>query len=350
MQEAADIRVSVIVPAYNAAPFIADSLQSALNQTERRLEVLVIDDASRDATCEVVQRIAERDSLVRLLRYKVNGGPAVARNRGLAAARGDWIALLDADDAFLPHRLETLIEQGERHSADLVADNLLLQQLAAPAADRPMLPRSILAEPRWISPAEFVAGNIGSRWKPRLSYGFLQPLMRRRFLDRHALAYDERNRFGEDFLLYLGCLMQGARWWLVPEPMYQYRVRAGTATDVQSAADLQRIRAAEARLLLNHPAVVRDPTLARALRRHKAKIDRFYYYRAFTDAVKAHEHRHALHLLLESTSGLRYILLESLLRAPRIAGKALRGGYLGRRDIPSIAMAGSRHGDPPAQV
>lgn len=349
MSSAADIRVSVIVPAYNAAPYIAGTLRSALEQTERRIEVLVIDDASRDATCQTVQAIAEHDPRVRLLRNPVNGGPSAARNRGLAAARGDWIALLDADDAFLPHRLATLVEQGERHSADLVADNLLLQQLDRSAPDRPMLPRSLLSEARWLSPAEFVAGNIGSRWKPRFSYGFLQPIVRRRFLDQHALAYDERNRFGEDFLLYLGCLLNGARWWLVPQPMYLYRVGAGTLTDMQSAADLQRIRSVEERLLYNHPVVRQDPALARALRRHKAKIDRFYYYRAFTDAVKAHNERRALRLLLETTSGFRHILLESVLRAPRITLKALRGGYMGSRHVRRVALAG-QSGDPPPRV
>jgi hypothetical protein len=75
--------------------------------------------------------------------------------------------------------------------------------------------------------------------------------------------------------------------------------------------------------------VASDSSLVRALRSHKAVIDRFYYYRAFTDAVKARAGSRALQLLFESATGFRYIMLESVLRAPTITMKALRGGYRG---------------------
>ncbi|HEY1933679.1 MAG TPA: glycosyltransferase family 2 protein [Acetobacteraceae bacterium] len=318
-----EIRVSVVMPAYNAAPFITAALASALRQSEHRLEVLVIDDCSRDATPHFVQNIAARDRRVRLLRNPVNRGPAASRNRGLAEARGEWIALLDADDGFAPRRLETLMSLGEQRNADLVADNLLLCPDDALAANEPMLSDAVLDAPRWLSPAEFVEGNIGSRYTPRISYGFLQPLMRRRFLRAHGLRYDERNRFGEDFMLYLACLLRGARWWLMPEAMYRYRVRSGTLTDVQSAADLQRIRSLEDRLLREDPLVASDAALADALRRHKTKIDRFYYYRAFTDAVKAGYGATALRTLLQSGSGFRHIVLESMTQTPRLTRKVL---------------------------
>lgn len=325
MQGQNEIRVSIVVPAYNAEPFITSALNSALRQTERRLEVLVIDDCSRDATARVVKDIAARDRRVRLLRNLVNRGPAASRNRGLLESRGDWIALLDADDAFTPERLEMLLSLSEMRGADLVADNLLLCPDDAGSPAEPMLSHAVLPAARWLSPAEFVAGNIGSRYTPRISYGFLQPLMRRQFLHRHGLLYDERNRFGEDFMLYLACLLKGARWWLTPQAMYRYRVRSGTLTDVQSAADLHRIRTLEDRLLREDPLVASDPELASALRRHKAKIDRFYYYRAFTDAVKAGAYSVALRQLLQSAAGFRYILLESMTQTPRLTRKMLHG-------------------------
>jgi hypothetical protein len=96
---------------------------------------------------------------------------------------------------------------------------------------------------------------------------------------------------------------------------------------VQSAADLLRIRSMEEQLLRDEPLVASDPGLVRALRSHKALIDRFYYYRAFTDAVKQRAGSRAVGLLFGSPSGFRHIALESLLRAPTITMKALRGGY-----------------------
>lgn len=340
------VRVSVVMPAFDAAAYVARAIYSVLNQTEQECEILVVDDCSRDATPRIVQRIAALDRRVTLLRNARNCGPAAARNRGLEAARGEWIALLDADDTFLPERLETLLAVGEQHEADLVSDNILLRTEDGSAPDTPMLQPSMLSAARWIGTAEFVAGNIGSRHTPRVSYGFLKPLIRRNFLRQHGLRYDERNRFSEDFLLYLACLMNGARWFLTPEPLYVYSVRPGSLTDVQSAADLQRIRSVEERLLHDDPQVAADPQLAEALRRHKSKIDRFYYYRAFADAVRTRAVREALAVLLQDTHSFRHITLESLQRAPRIILKALRGGYFrgGWRHAVPVPAVGRRNG------
>lgn len=320
-------RASVIVPAYNAAQTIARAVESALKQTERSLEVLVIDDASTDATAAVIAQMVARDGRVRLLQQSVNRGPAAARNRGLMQAQGTWVALLDADDEYDEKRLETLLERAEDRSADIVADNLLLCPVHDRAAATPMIPAAILPAAKWMSAAEFVAGNIGSRRTPRVSYGFLQPLIRRSFLQRHHIRYDERNRFGEDFMLSLTCLLRGARWWIIPQAMYRYTVELGTLTDVQSAADLQRIRLFEDELLRRDPKVAAEPELADALRRHQAIIEHFYYYRAFTDALKAGSFAHAKNLLLESARGFGHIMTESALQAPRVAIKTLRGGF-----------------------
>jgi hypothetical protein len=324
------IQASVVVPAYNAEAYVGRALASALAQTEPDIEVLVVDDASTDRTAEIVAAIAAADPRVRLLRAPVNAGPGAARNRGLAAARGTWIALLDADDAFAPERIATLCALGARHGADLVADNLLL--CGADSDGTPMLPPHLLAAPRRVTAAEFVLGNIGSPRTPRISYGFMHPLLRREFLAAHGLRYEERNRFGEDFLLYLACLACGACWWITPTPLYHYTVRAGSLTEVQTAADLLRIRTAEQRLMDD---AATDPQFRQALRRHQAGIDRRYHYRAFTDALKGRTPARALGLLCASRSSLRHIALESAAQLPVILRKALRGGY--RRGTPAAS-------------
>ncbi len=101
--------VSVIISAYNAAATIERAVGSVLAQSHQNLEVVVVDDGSTDATREILDALAKRDDRVRLLDPKPNAGVSSSRNRGLAAARGEWIAFLDADDQYLPHRLATLL-------------------------------------------------------------------------------------------------------------------------------------------------------------------------------------------------------------------------------------------------
>jgi glycosyltransferase involved in cell wall biosynthesis len=96
--------VSVLVPAYNAATTIAETLASALAQSHSELEIIVVDDGSTDNTAEIVAGIAGRDARVILVRQE-NAGVAAARNAALARARGAYIAPLDADDLWHPDKL-----------------------------------------------------------------------------------------------------------------------------------------------------------------------------------------------------------------------------------------------------
>ncbi len=94
--------ISVIIPAYNAAPWLAATLNSVLGQTVRDFEILVIDDGSRDATPEI---LAQFGPPVRAISQQ-NAGVSASRNRGLAEARGHYVAFLDADDVWKPAKLD----------------------------------------------------------------------------------------------------------------------------------------------------------------------------------------------------------------------------------------------------
>ncbi len=95
-------RVSVIIPTYNRVPYLGDAIRSVLAQPAEGVEIIVVDDGSTDGTEELVQGF---DAGVIYLRVPHRGQPAATRNRGLQAARGDFIALLDSDDLFLPGKL-----------------------------------------------------------------------------------------------------------------------------------------------------------------------------------------------------------------------------------------------------
>ena len=101
--------VSVIIPAYNAQAFLRATLDSALAQTYGNLEVIVVDDGSRDDTVAIAEAYAARDARVHLLK-KTNGGVSSARNAGIAASRGDYVAFLDADDVWHPEKIAAQME------------------------------------------------------------------------------------------------------------------------------------------------------------------------------------------------------------------------------------------------
>lgn len=96
--------VSVIMAAYNARPYVAHTCQSVLAQTHTRLELIVVDDGSTDGTGEVVEALSEADPRVRLL-TQANSGVAAARNAGIAAAAGEFVAPIDSDDVWAPAKL-----------------------------------------------------------------------------------------------------------------------------------------------------------------------------------------------------------------------------------------------------
>ena len=111
-------KVSIIVPAYNAAPYIGECLASIAAQTWRDFEVLVVDDGSTDGTADVAGKFCSHDPRFTLIRAS-HGGVSAARNLGIERARGEWIGFADADDCLHPHALESLLETARGSGADV---------------------------------------------------------------------------------------------------------------------------------------------------------------------------------------------------------------------------------------
>jgi teichuronic acid biosynthesis glycosyltransferase TuaG len=97
--------VTIIMPAYKAAKYIEESIESVLSQTYQTWELIIVDDCSPDATREIISKYASRDKRIKPIFLKKNSGPAVARNEGLKFARGRWIAFLDSDDIWISNKL-----------------------------------------------------------------------------------------------------------------------------------------------------------------------------------------------------------------------------------------------------
>ncbi|HGA1494581.1 TPA: glycosyltransferase family 2 protein [Streptococcus suis] len=98
--------VSVIIPVYNASRFIEETIQSVLKQTYQHFEIILVDDVSTDESVSIIRNMMATDKRISLLENDVNSGVALARNRGVAASTGRFICFLDADDLWLPTKLE----------------------------------------------------------------------------------------------------------------------------------------------------------------------------------------------------------------------------------------------------
>ena len=106
------MKVSVIIPVYNAEKYLEQCLESLLNQTLKEIEIICVDDGSEDRSVEIIEKFSEKDCRISLLRQK-NSYAGVARNNGLNASTGKYVIFLDADDFFEPDMLLSMYNKIE---------------------------------------------------------------------------------------------------------------------------------------------------------------------------------------------------------------------------------------------
>lgn len=114
-----DIKVSVIIPVYNAGDFLRPALDSVLGQTLKEIEVICVDDGSTDNSLDILKEYQKADERVRIV-TETNAGPALARNNGIRRARGAYIAFLDADDFYELDMLEKMYTEAQDNELDIV--------------------------------------------------------------------------------------------------------------------------------------------------------------------------------------------------------------------------------------
>ncbi len=271
--------ICVIIAAKNAADTIEMAVRSALREPEVS-EVVVVDDGSSDSTAEAARRGDDASGRLTIASFEKNRGPSAARNHAIDISSAPLIAILDADDFFFAGRFGRMLAHDDW---DFVADNIAFVD-AETVAQAPQKLDQFADNPLFLDLETFVDGNISKAGVRRGEIGFLKPVMRRSFLDKHALRYREDMRLGEDYDLYIRALAHGARYKVIHSCGYGAVVRGNSLSGSHRTEDLKRLYEADRNLL--KAFVDLKPSAADAVRRHEHHVRGKYELRHFLDLKK----------------------------------------------------------------
>jgi glycosyltransferase involved in cell wall biosynthesis len=212
--------VSIIIPSYNAAAYVKYAVDSALAQTYKNCEVIVVDDGSTDNTRQVLAPYIDSGKIKYI--YHENKGLAGARNTGIKNSSGEYIALLDADDIFLPEKIAEQVRVLEENTDFGVCYSDLIH-----FSD---------SEPRkfYHHRYKYPSGNI---FEPLLHKQFINPLtvMARREVFEQCGYFNESLRRSEDWDLWLRWAHAGVKFYYLDKPLAYYRVRSiGNLSSLES--------------------------------------------------------------------------------------------------------------------
>lgn len=296
--------VTVVIAAWRAAGTVGRAAASALAQPET-LEVVVVDDASGDGGATVAAAEAADDGTGRLtvLRQPKNAGPSAARNVAIAASKAPWIAILDSDDFMEPGRLGKLMALSDA-GYDLIADDLLQTPEGQPvSAGKPLWFRDDRT-PIDIDFGFFIDSNITKASRMRRELGFLKPLVRRSFLERHGLTYEEGMRLGEDYDLYARMLSLGATMRLIPWTGYVSVMRGNSLSLNHGRTELAALEASDDRLLASGRLSATDRKL---VDQHRFSTRSRITWIDFMAALKGGKPFHAASVMLKDVRQLPYV-------------------------------------------
>ncbi len=294
--------ISVVMPCYNAASFVADAIASVIGQSYANVELIVVDDGSTDGSPDIVRSTAERHPNRIRLFFTSRVGPYPARNAGLREARGELIAFLDADDWWLPQTLEKLYDALVGQSADLAYCGW--QNVGEGVKSAPYVP------------PEYERADPVEAFVRTCPWPIHAALVKRGVVNRLG-GFSERRFSSMDYDFWLRVLAQTRRIVRVPEVLAFYRWHGqGQVSAVKWRQVLDALAAqndfirANPRLVVHiPPRRLRDLTEGRVLRQA---------YSAFwkRDLISAQKlFRHAARQLSFGLSDLRHIVV-ALLPAP----------------------------------
>ncbi|MDP3493540.1 MAG: glycosyltransferase [Hyphomonadaceae bacterium] len=321
---AADVvDVSVIIAAWKAAAFIEKAISSALASTGVSVEIIAVDDASPDETFEVLRRIADADTRVVALRLPSNSGPSAARNMGIQAAQGRYIAVLDADDAMAPGRLADLVATAKAANADIVVDNMTdVDETGRPLAATPFLKSADFAAARDIDLATWIRFNNPMSGGDTL--GYLKPLIRRSKLVETGISYDPSLRNSEDYYLIANLLAAKSRMHYIPSAGYFYTRSPGSTSHRLKPDQTRAWLDAEARFVAQHGAILSDKERKAQAQRSRA-LRNVNQLIALIDTLKTRKLGASLRLMAADLHGATYAL--------GVLSKVALGKMLGRKTV-----------------
>lgn len=301
--------VTFVIAAYNAADTIMRAIESALAQDGVAVEVVVIDDCSVDATATLVAAI--RDPRVRLIALEQNRGPGGARNAGLAASRGKWIAILDSDDTVTPDRLKRMIDRAETAQAQIVVDNL--DVLSRGGKSTRMFSEAALAALHELTLAVFIESN--EIFRSEHNFGYMKPVFERRFIEAHGLRFDEELRIGEDYLLLASALACGGRCAVEPLAGYIYHIREGSISRVLRLEHIDAMVAADDRFLAHYTL---DPLSHRMQSKRRRGFQQARSFLMLVEHLKNRSLAGALKTALADPFALRHLRMPIAARLRRL--------------------------------
>jgi hypothetical protein len=241
--------VSIVIPAYNRADLLPQAIESALNQTYRNIEVIVVDDGSTDETSDVCQKYGAK---VRCIR-KENGGTASALNVGVKNMRGEWFKWLSSDDYLQPEAVELLLRKAHEAKAKIVYSSYtLVDERGRVIGFHPEHERGFLS-----FAAELVQQHVGNGSSVLIHHSVFEKVG----------LFDEHLKAGEDYDFWLrACLIHRIRFCCLHAFMVNYRVHPKQLTfrfASGALANQQRVRDRVLRIVQ-----AGDPVFYRFLRYH----------------------------------------------------------------------------------
>ena len=214
------MKVSIIIPVYNVAPYLTTCIESILTQTFTDFELLLVDDGSTDNTLSICNSYSKTDDRIKVI-HKINGGVSSARNCGIDASHGEWIAFIDGDDIIEPDYLKKLLSEFNNESIDLVCCNLDIVNLNKDIESHPFT-NSKIYSPLDICDQYFTNQTIKTQF-----YSPVNKIIRKSAIGR--LRFSEF-ALGEVILFMFELLSQIRQVALIPYTGYHYIKRENSAT------------------------------------------------------------------------------------------------------------------------